>query len=271
MKSILMMGLLATMPLLASEAVVDFEDLTLEPDSSWSGLYVLGGDDGFSWYNNTTGFNSGSVTFVNYSNGNYGVWGGFAYSNQTDTTDGNYLNQFSVYAGQAYSGSIFGVGYSDASSGYLTTASFDSQVRISGLYVTNTTYAALDMLNGSMFSKKFGGVSGNDPDWFMLTITGTDNNGNSAGSVNFYLADYRFEDNALDYVLDQWTWIDLSDLGFVSRLEFSLSSSDVGDWGMNTPAYFAIDNLTYIIPEPATLALLGLGIMGFSGKRRGKN
>lgn len=268
MKSILMIGLLVTMPVLASEVVVDFEDLTLDPDSSWSGLYVLDGDGGSGWYNNTTCFNSGSVTFENYSNGNYGVWGGFAYSNQTDTTDGSYTNQFSVYAGQAYSGSIFGVGYSDAMSGYVSTASFDSQVQISGLYVANTTYAALDMLNGSMFSRKFGGVSGNDSDWFMLTITGKDGSGNSVGSVNVYLADYRFEDNALDYILDQWKWVDLSALGFVSRVEFSLSSSDVGNWGMNTPAYFAVDDLTCIVPEPATLLMLGVGMLMVRSKRR---
>ena len=37
-----------------------------------------------------------------------------------------------------------------------------------------------------------------------------------------------------------------------------MSSSDTGSYGMNTPAYFAMDSLT-TVPEPMTIALLGLG------------
>jgi len=39
-----------------------------------------------------------------------------------------------------------------------------------------------------------------------------------------------------------WEWVDLSGLGLVDMIEFSLSSSDTGAYGMNTPAYFFIDN-----------------------------
>jgi hypothetical protein len=41
----------------------------------------------------------------------------------------------------------------------------------------------------------------------------------------------------------------------VKSLEFGLSSSDSGQYGMNTPAYFAMDHLT-LVPEPASLVLL---------------
>ncbi|MEZ4565949.1 MAG: DUF4465 domain-containing protein [Desulfobacterales bacterium] len=34
----------------------------------------------------------------------------------------------------------------------------------------------------------------------------------------------------------------MSALGMVKELTFSLSSTDTGDYGMNTPAYFAMDN-----------------------------
>jgi hypothetical protein len=40
-------------------------------------------------------------------------------------------------------------------------------------------------------------------------------------------------------------------LGVVNRLEFSLSSSDVGAWGMNTPAYFVIDTIVLAGYAPA--------------------
>ena len=61
---------------------------------------------------------------------------------------------------------------------------------IDGMYVTNGTYAYLSMLNGDAYAKKFGGVSGNDPDWFKLTIRKWYNGILANDSVTFYLADY---------------------------------------------------------------------------------
>ncbi|MBM4092135.1 MAG: DUF4465 domain-containing protein, partial [Planctomycetes bacterium] len=128
-----------------------------------------------------------------------------------------------------------------------------------GAYFTNTTYAALSMRDGDSFSKKFGGELGSDPDWFLLKISGLNAGGGVTGTVDFYLADYRFADNRQDFIVDTWTWVDLSSLGEVSSLKFDLSSSDTGDWGMNTPAFFAMDDLVSA-PEPSTLALSCAGI-----------
>jgi hypothetical protein len=103
------------------------------------------------------------------------------------------------------------------------------------------------MRDGDAIGKKFGGDSGDDPDWFKLTVTGKDDAGTVLGSVDFYLADYRFETNALDYIVGDWTWVDLSAFGpQVKTLHFTLSSSDNGAWGMNTPAYFAMDDIQFI-------------------------
>ena len=63
-------------------------------------------------------------------------------------------------------------------------------------------------------------------------------------SVTFYLADYRFADNDSDYIVKTWQWVNLLPLGHVDSLIFSLTSSDNGPAGMNTPAYFCIDNFT---------------------------
>ena len=65
------------------------------------------------------------------------------------------------------------------------------------------------------------------------------------GDVSLYLADYRATDPNDDYLLDQWAEVDLSPLvGLGARtLAFRLTSSDNGFFGMNTPAYVAIDNL----------------------------
>lgn len=123
------------------------------------------------------------------------------------------------------------------------------------------------MRDGCFPANKFGGPSGDDPDWFLLTITGKDASGADTNTVEFYLADYRFEDNSEDYIVDSWEYVDLSSLGVVKSLEFSLSSSDVGDFGINTPTYFAMDSLI-CVPEPATAMLLALGGLLVSKRKK---
>jgi hypothetical protein len=114
------------------------------------------------------------------------------------------------------------------------------------------------MRDGDQFAKKFGGDSGNDEDFFKLEIQGF--RGTVAtGSVDFFLADYRFANNSQDYLVDQWARVNLSSLGAVDSLKFALSSSDLGQFGMNTPAYFAMDRIAFsAVPEPGSIALLGI-------------
>ncbi len=222
--------------------IANFDDLALSPDSYWNGS------------DETGDFTSGSAVFNNNYDSTYDSWDGWAYSNKSDTTTAGYTNQYSAITGLAQSGSNYGVAYIGWAE--LPSITLSNTGIVEGIYVTNTTYAALDMLNGSSFSKKFGGDTGDDPDWFLLTTTGKDSVGNITGSVDFYLADYRFENNEYDYIVDSWEYVDISSLGVVKMLEFSLSSSDVGEYGMNTPAYFAMDT---VIPEPATVILFSFG------------
>jgi hypothetical protein len=104
------------------------------------------------------------------------------------------------------------------------------------VYVTNSTYAALSMLNGDGVCKKF-----STGDWFKLTITGIDNTGTVKGTKEFYLADFRTPNSG--GVVTEWTKVDLTTLGAVQKLQFTLSSTDNGGWGMNTPAYFCLDDI----------------------------
>jgi hypothetical protein len=85
------------------------------------------------------------------------------------------------------------------------------------------------------------------------------------GTVDFYLADYRFVNNGLDYIVNNWRYVNLTSLGAVKSVEFGLTSSDTAPWGMNTPGYFVMDT---VIPEPASLLLLGFGAMVMKRKRQ---
>ncbi|MEM9177023.1 MAG: DUF4465 domain-containing protein, partial [Myxococcota bacterium] len=89
----------------------------------------------------------------------------------------------------------------------------------------------------------------------------------STGTVEFLLADYTAPGTEDDYIVTDWTFVDLSSLGVVSRLAFSFESSDVGAFGINTPTYFAIDNLQ-TVPEPGTALLLLGGLAGLAAHRR---
>ena len=211
-----------------------------------------------SFYNGSDeagGFVSDGLRFSNEYNSTWGSWSGWSYSKTTDTTTPGFTNQYSAFVeGDGLSpgrGSLGSDTYAVAAT--YSTPRVIRNPMIHGAFETidiaNTTYAALSMQQGDDFAKKFGGATGNDPDFFLLTIEGLDSAGQSQGTVEFYLADYRSDDNQLDYIVDQWTTVDVSSLGDAVELTFSLTSSDVGQFGMNTPAYFAADRFSFADPR----------------------
>lgn len=254
---------LAAAPALAGWTTVDFEDQVLAPDSFYNGSDQAGG------------FTSHQVDLLNtYSTDFGGWWQGFALSNVQDNTTPGYANQYAAYSDPAggYGGSgNYAVGY-DAGAG--ATLNLPAPTTVRGALFTNTTYTGLSIRDGDMFTDPFGGPDGTEPDWFLLTVTGHDApgaSGNITGQVTFYLADYSnpFSGNR---IVDDWTWLNLQPLGDdVASLSFAMASSDVSDWGINTPTYFALDNLVYDntnIPEPSMLALLGAGGLLVIRRRR---
>lgn len=238
----------------ATAAVVTFETVTLPAAGYWNG------SDG------SGAFTLGGATFLNTYNATYGSWTGFSVSNHSDTTTAGYSNQYSAFTGSGAGGSSnYAVGYYSTYEA-TTNISFAALTNLagSGASFTNTTYAALDMLNGGDYgSKKFGGTTGNDPDWFKLTIQGYAAGSPTGTSVDFYLADFRFADNSQDYIVNDWRMVDFTPLGTVDELRISMSSSDNHPlYGINTPTYFALDNFS-VVPEPSSLvcALVGLGLL----------
>ena len=245
----------------AAQSVAKFDDLTLAPAKFWNGSDSSGS------------FKSGNTTFYNSYNTDWQSWSGFAYSNMTDITTAGYENQYSAITGKGYEGSAnYAVCYPSPSA----ELGFGTAAQTTGFYVTNSTYAYLSMKNGDAFAKKFGGESGNDPDYFKLMIEALDAEGKPVDTLNFYLADFRSTDNTKDFILNKWTWVDLSELKKANKLRFSLSSSDNSYGFMNTPGYFCMDDLNGEKPynyQPVTFASfenMNLGTSGFYNGSDGK-
>ncbi len=215
-----------------TQTVVSFENFNLPPDT---------------FLNNSApaeAFVSGPIALPNTYDPQWMSWSGWGISNRTDTLTPGFLNESSAIAGGGANGTpTYAVSYAfDGVTLRLLGPAVGSVVL--GMYVTNNAYAYYSMRDGDPFAKKFGGPTGNDPDFFLLTIKKYRNGVLEPDSVNFYLADYRFADNSRDYIVKEWTFVDLSSLGEVDSLLFTLSSSDVGVFGMNTPAYFCIDDVS---------------------------
>ena len=229
---------------------IDNLQFIAEPELATANLSELAYSSGDYWNGSdgSGGFTNTAAVFNNEYNSGWGSWEGFSYSRVNNTNTAGYGNQFAVYSpGTGIGGSgNYAIAYDSSFNAEADTITLPWISTVHGFYINNTTYTALSMLNGDGFAKKFGGASGDDPDWFKLTITGKNTAGKTMGTVDFYLADCQFTTNSYDYVLNDWTWVDLTPLGdIVKTLHFKLSSSDVGQWGMNTPAYFALDNLQY--------------------------
>lgn len=217
----------------------NFESYSLAPDTFDNGA-GLGGDFIFN-----------PVVLNNvYDTAWGGSWTGFAISNRMDDTTAGYGNQYSAYPGMGNdSSSNYAVGYYSP-----MITGLDSTIYIDSFKITNTTYAALSMRDGDAFAKKFGSIydasgavdSTNGEDYFRVWIIG-ENYAGTKDSIEFYLADYRFQDSTQDYIVDEWVNIDLTELGIYwpTKITFKFESSDEGQWGINTPVYFAIDDVAW--------------------------
>jgi len=222
-----------------NKETIGFESFILSPETFNNGATALGG------------FNEGGVRFSNTYNPAYGGYmqNGFAITNSTNTTTAGYTNQYSSIVGKGANNSTnYGIVNSKG------TISFNGLgVDVDSLKITNTTYAALSMKDGDSFAKKFGSLNNaggtpdgtNGADYFRVWIVANAENGTKIDSTVFYLADFRATDNTQDYIVNTWKNIDLTFITQpISSLNFRIESSDVGTYGMNTPGFFAIDNVS---------------------------
>lgn len=226
----------------AAQSTFDFESYTLSAESYDNGGPTYGGAD----FVLTEAETIRLTNFYDTSWGGY--WSGYAISNTTDVTTQSVANQYSSVTGSGAGGSAtYGVYNS-----YGLMSAESPATQITEFKITNTAWTKLVMENGNQFSKVFGSPNGangmpdgtNGEDFFVVWIYASSDAGDY-DSTDFYLADYRFADSTMDYIVDTWITIDLTaEFSFpVTEVLFQFVSSDQSFGYNNTPEYLAIDDI----------------------------
>ena len=183
-----------------------------------------------------TSFTTDAVTFVNTFidwGGGITSWAGFAFSTVSNTTNSSWANQYA--AAEAHS-NAYAVGYHD-SWNPPPEILFDLPCAPKSVRINNTAYTASAIRNGTSFNRAF-----TNGDFFALTLTARDLDGNIVAATNHYLADFR----GTNFIQTNWCTLDLSWMPpTVVSLAGTLETTDVGAWGPNTPMYFALADFAY--------------------------
>ena len=220
----------------AQEYICDFEGLLTEEETYFQA------EDGeafgeWGYYQSSFTDIDGLANFTHFY-ASWGFGGGFTYCNTTDTTTPGYTNLSAITAG-GYDGGTTYLTASTANEVTVTNLNPDANL-FKGAYITNTTYAYLAMAEGDDGNGDYAYVTKfDDSSYFTLTATGYTAEGEEIASLDFALA------TGTD-ILDEWSWFDWTEIGSAAYITFSMDSSDTGDYGMNTPAYFCLDDVTFI-------------------------
>ncbi|MEL7020032.1 MAG: DUF4465 domain-containing protein [Bacteroidota bacterium] len=201
-------------------------------------------------FSDQNGFECSEVFFHNEFFSDFGgFWkSGWAISSRTNIADRSANNPLSAITGTGSSATPvmnntgaalqYAIGQQDA---YILLD--PDERKVESIDITNTAYLFQVLLFGNDSARPMGGIDGGDPDFFLLTIQGYKNDIETGTAVEFFLADYQSLDNDLDFIVDTWQTVDLSPIEVADSIVFTLSSSDVGEFGINQPLFFAVDNL----------------------------
>lgn len=107
-----------------------------------------------------------------------------------------------------------------------------------GAYITATPQSYYSHFTTNNYTRRF-----TKGDSFKLTAHGM-KNGVETGTVDMYLADFTASDSTQWYANRTWEWMDLSSLTAVDSIYFTMYSTDMGTYGINTATYFCMDKLT---------------------------
>ena len=214
---------------LGEAVAASMDDNYLDEDSHWA-------YDSSTASMITDGFYSGSYYFNNGAMPSYNYWYGYSLSNETSTAYASLADQWHSAVGEGHNGSSnYCVAFPEGQFVEITN-SVDGD-NLQGVYVSNSAYSFNGMANGDGYARAF-----KQDDWFKLTAVGFDANNTETARVDFYLADYRSTNSLDHYILDTWQWMDLRPLGKVAKVRFLLDGTDKGNYGLNTAAYFVMDD-----------------------------
>ncbi len=103
-----------------------------------------------------------------------------------------------------------------------------------GVYLNLNSYTYYSIEYGDSFARAF-----TNGDRYTVTIHGITPD-EIEKTIEVELASYSNGDLTINR---GWKYVDLSPLGLINELFFTIDSTDSGDYGMNTPAYFCLDKL----------------------------
>lgn len=232
MKKMITLLTLCIIALQSFAQLATFEKFITQKDTFLNGKSVAPAPKQFT--------DSGFSFSTTYDTSFGGYWSkGFAISSMTDTTDGTSSNLYSSVTASGTKGSrAYAVAQNNAQFRYdiLTTG---NSTYLSSMDITNTFYAANVIKNGNQFSRAFTGAN---KDSFVLWIYQYFVNG-FMDSTRVDLADFTQNDSTKNYILKTWKTVEFPSIVPTDSIRFKLVSSDNNSFGMNTPAFFAIDNI----------------------------
>lgn len=116
-----------------------------------------------------------------------------------------------------------------------------------GVYVNLNSYPYYSIEYGDSFARAF-----RNGDSFKLIIHGVAAD-ESEKTIEAELASYTNGDLTINR---GWKYVDLSELGAVNEIYFSLTTTDRNTYGDNTPMYFCLDKLSVKPAESSALSAL---------------
>ena len=189
------------------------------------------------------GYHNDHLEFEYFYNEEYAYWGGFAQSRVKDANAANglFANQYAVYNDAAASGESFLIYYYDSYNEPCDIVVKQQGVSLYDVMLNLTTYTYASITDEAIndFARAF-----TDSDYLKVVFTAMKGS-EVTGSVECYVVDYRDGKRAMT---TEWTTFSLANLGEgYDRVRVTIETTDVGEWGANTPLYIAMDNLSYLV------------------------
>lgn len=186
------------------------------------------------------GYENDIFEFEYFYNEEYAYWGGFALSNvkDSDPANGLFANQYAVFNDSAASGDNFLIYYYDSYNEPCDIV-LKKPVHLSDVKLNLTTYTYASITDEAIndFARIF-----DEGDYLKVVFTSM--KGSEVKGVDeCYVVDFR--DGKREMATD-WTEYSLVNLGSgYNRVRVTIETTDIGDWGANTPLYIAMDDIIY--------------------------